>query len=82
MMEDQFKSRLIDLDDRIKKDLKLLKQYEDVLRYEDDPRRSAKYQNDVDKLKALADRYGKEYEGSIPLFKILKDKNNLDRRTA
>ena len=60
MMEDQFKIRLIDLDDHIKKDLELLKQYEDLLRYEDDPRRSSKYQNEIGKLKASADRYGQE----------------------
>jgi hypothetical protein len=62
MMEDQFKIRLIDLDDHIKKDLELLKQYEDLLRHEDDPRRSAKYQNEIGKLKASADRYRQEYE--------------------
>lgn len=62
MMEDQFKRRLIDLEDHINKDLELSKQYEDVLRYEDDPRRSAKYQNEIGKLKASADRYGQEYE--------------------
>ena len=61
-MEDQFKRRLIDLEDHINKDLELSKQYEDVLRYEDDPRRSAKYQNEIGKLKASADRYGQEYE--------------------
>jgi hypothetical protein len=62
MMEDQFKRRLIDLEDHINKDLELSKQYEDALRYEDDPRRSAKYQNEIGKLKASADRYGQEYE--------------------
>jgi hypothetical protein len=62
MMEDQFKRRLIDLEDHINKDLELLKQYEDVLRYEDDPRRSAKCQNEIGKLKASADRYGQEYK--------------------
>jgi hypothetical protein len=62
MMEDQFKRRLIDLEDHINKDLELSKQYEDVLRYEDDPRRSAKYQNEIGKLKASTDRYRQEYE--------------------
>lgn len=61
-MEDQFKRRLIDLEDHINKDLELSKQYEDALRYEDDPRRSAKYQNEIGKLKASADQYGQEYE--------------------
>jgi hypothetical protein len=62
MMEDQFKRRLIDLEGHINKDLELSKQYEDAFRYEDDPRRSAKYQNEIGKLKASADRYGQEYE--------------------
>jgi hypothetical protein len=62
MMEDQFKRRLIDLEDHINKDLELSKQYEDALRHEDDPRRSAKYQNEIGKLKASADRYRQEYE--------------------
>jgi hypothetical protein len=62
MMEDQFKRRLIDLEDHINKDLELSKQYEDALRYEYDPRRSAKYQDEIGKLKASADRYRQEYE--------------------
>jgi uncharacterized protein YydD (DUF2326 family) len=62
MMEDHYKRRLIDLEDNINKDLELSKQYEDVLRYEDDPRRSTKYQNEICKLKASADRYRQEYE--------------------
>jgi hypothetical protein len=68
-MENHFKSRLIDLEDHVKQDLELLKKYEDALRYEDDPRRSTRYQNEINKLKTSSDRYSREYQELQPLLK-------------
>lgn len=52
--------RLKDLDDNIEQDLALLKKYEDTLRYEDEPRRKAKYQRDIEQLRESANRYQQE----------------------
>lgn len=54
--------RLTDLSDNINKDLDLKKQYEDKLRLEDDPRRRARYENDIRELNDSALNYQKEYE--------------------
>lgn len=52
--------RLKDLDDNIEQDLALLKKYEDTLRYEDEPRRKAKYQREIEQLRESANRYQQE----------------------
>jgi len=54
--------RLGDLADNVDKDLKLLKEYEDQLRLEDDPRRMAKCQQEIARLKTSAASYQREYE--------------------
>jgi hypothetical protein len=54
--------RLSDLADNVDKDLKLLKEYEDQLRLEDDPRRRAKCEHEIERLKASASSYQREYE--------------------
>lgn len=54
--------RLGDLADNVNKDLKLLKEYEDQLRFEDDPRRRAKCEHEIERLKASASSYQREYE--------------------
>lgn len=54
--------RLSDLADNVNKDLKLLKEYEDQLRFEDDPRRRAKCEHEIERLKASASSYQREYE--------------------
>ncbi|MEG4323125.1 MULTISPECIES: hypothetical protein [unclassified Microcoleus] len=54
--------RLKDLDDNIKRDLALLKDYEDELHYEDDPRRKSKYNRAIEQLRESANRYQQEYE--------------------
>lgn len=56
------KLRLKDLDDNIEQDLALLKEYEDTLRYEDEPRRKAKYQRDIKQLRESANRYQQELD--------------------
>jgi hypothetical protein len=63
----QFKSNLIrtrlhDLSDNITKDYALLKEYEEHLRLEDDPRRIARYQSEIDRLKASATAFEREYK--------------------
>lgn len=63
----QFKSnpihtRLHDLSDNITKDYALLKEYEEHLRLEDDPRRIARYQREIDRLKASATTFEREYK--------------------
>jgi len=54
--------RLKDLEDNIKQDSALLKEYEDELRYEDEPRRKAKYNRAIQQLRESANRYQQEYD--------------------
>lgn len=61
MTPPNFGLRLQHLEDHIKQDLDLLKDYEDELRYEDDPRRKAKYSREIEQLRESATRYQKEY---------------------
>ncbi|MEH2459664.1 hypothetical protein [Nostoc sp.] len=60
-MPSNFALRLQHLEDNIKQDQDLLKEYEDSLRYEDDPRRKAKYTREIEQLRESANRYQKEY---------------------
>lgn len=53
--------RLQDLADHVTKDLALLKEYEDALRYEDEPRRQARYRQEIEQLGQSANRYQQEY---------------------
>jgi hypothetical protein len=52
--------RLRDLEDNVCQDLALLKKYEDVLRIEDDPKRKARCEHEIQQLKQSAQRYQKE----------------------
>ncbi|MEH2285449.1 MAG: hypothetical protein V7K90_29730 [Nostoc sp.] len=61
-MPSNFDLRLQHLEDNIKQDQNLLKEYEDSLRYEDDPRRKAKYTREIKQLRESANRYQKEYD--------------------
>jgi hypothetical protein len=56
-----FRQRLKDLSEHIEKDLELLKEFEDALRYEDDPRRKAKYRIEAMQLKESSLSYQEEY---------------------
>jgi hypothetical protein len=53
---------LTHLQDNIEQDLALRKQYEDTLRYEDEPRRIAKYQREIERLHESAKRYQQELD--------------------
>ncbi|MBN3881958.1 MAG: hypothetical protein HWQ44_02950 [Nostoc sp. JL34] len=61
-MPSNFDLRLQHLEDNIKQDQDLLKEYEDALRYEDDPRRKAKYTREIKQLRESANGYQKEYD--------------------
>lgn len=54
--------RLQDLADNVAKDIALLKDFEDALHYEDDPRRKARYRREIEQLSESAKRYQQEYE--------------------
>jgi len=54
--------RLEQLTDNIRQDLSLLKEYEDALRYEDDPRRRARYRREIERLRESATRYQGAYD--------------------
>jgi hypothetical protein len=57
-----FNQRLDHLTEHIARDLELLQECEDALRVEDDPRRRAKYQRDIEQLRESTRRYRQEYE--------------------
>jgi class 3 adenylate cyclase len=59
---DAIQKRLHDLSDNITEDYALLKEYEDNLRLEDDPRRRARNQREIDRLKTSASAYEREYK--------------------
>ena len=69
--------RLQHLADNIRQDLALLKEYEDALRYEDDPRRCARYRREIERLRESTVEYGREY-GHLQAFVI--DGPQLERR--
>jgi len=54
--------RLQDLADNIRQDLNLLKEYEDELRYETDPRRLARYRREIERQRESLTRYQQEYD--------------------
>lgn len=54
--------RLRHLADNVRQDLDLLKEYEDALRFEDDPRRRARYRREIEQLRNSATNYQKEYD--------------------
>ena len=54
--------RLQDLADNIRQDLNLLKEYEDKLRYETDPRRLARYRREIERQRESLTRYQQEYD--------------------
>lgn len=54
--------RLKHLEDNIEQDLGLRKQYEDALRYENEPRLKAKYQREIEQLRESANCYQQELD--------------------
>lgn len=66
--------RIQHLADNIQKDLDLLKEYEDTLRLEDDPRRRMKYRHEIEHLLDSADKYQREYN---ELQKLIETKSSV-----
>jgi hypothetical protein len=62
MNEDIYRKRLKALEDNISKDLDLLKKYEDIERYETDPRRLESYRQDIERQRESVIRYQQEYK--------------------
>ena len=56
------RQRLKDLEDNLAREQELLKQFENTLRYESDPRIKAKYQTDIERQKQAINQYQKEYQ--------------------
>jgi hypothetical protein len=54
--------RIEHLKDNVSQDFKLLKEYEDLQRLEEDPRRRARNQRAIEQLRESAGRYQQEYE--------------------
>lgn len=61
-MKSHFEIRLKQLEDNIEQDLALRKEYEDTLRYEDDPRRMARSQREIKRLEKSAKDYQQELD--------------------
>jgi hypothetical protein len=57
-----FNQRLEHLTEHIARDLELLQECENALRVEDNPRRRARYQLDIEQLRESTRRYRQEYE--------------------
>ncbi|AFY35565.1 hypothetical protein [Calothrix sp. PCC 7507] len=62
MIRSTLNQRLQDLADNVNKDIKLLKEFEDVLRYETNPRVKAGYRQDIEQLRESATGYQQEYD--------------------
>jgi septation ring formation regulator EzrA len=54
--------RIQQLTDNIRKDMGLLNDYEDELRYETDPRRLARYHREIERQRESLSRYQQEYD--------------------
>ena len=54
--------RIQQLADNIRKDMDLLNDYEDELRYETDPRRLARYRREIERQRESLSRYQQEYD--------------------
>lgn len=65
------RQRLRDIEDNLAQERNLLKQFEDTLRYETDPRIQARYQQDIARQNKTIARYQQEYQQ-------LKDKLSRD----
>ncbi len=62
MLPSNFNVRLQQLEDNIKQDLVLLKEYEDAQRYEDEPRRKGRYSREIERQRESLSHYQKEYD--------------------
>ena len=57
-----YQKRLQDLADNIAKDMELLKEFEEALRYEDNPRRIAGYHRDIERQQESVTKYQQEFD--------------------
>ncbi|MEH2166793.1 MAG: hypothetical protein V7K41_09000 [Nostoc sp.] len=57
-----YEKRLQDLENNITEDQKLLKQYEDVLRYESDPRAIGRCEREIERQRESVTHYQQEYD--------------------
>ncbi|NAT10664.1 hypothetical protein C4E22_03830 [ANME-1 cluster archaeon AG-394-G06] len=62
MNEDFNRKRLNDLEDNIRQDLEMLKEYEDKERYETDPRHLARYRREIERQRESLTHNQKEYD--------------------
>ena len=62
MNNDPTEKRLKDLEDNIRKDMDLLKSYEDELRYETEPRPLARYRREIERQRESLAQYQQEYD--------------------
>ena len=62
MNEDITEKRVNDLEDNIRQDLDMLKEYEDIERAETDPRSLAKYRREIERQHESLTRNQKEYD--------------------
>jgi len=62
MNEDITEKRVNDLEDNIRQDQDMLKDYEDELRYKSDPRRQAECRREIERLRESITRNQKEYD--------------------
>ena len=81
--------RIEHLADNIQKDYDLLKEYEDALRLEGDPRSRAKYRREIEQLRESAASYRREYnelqiqvanKPSVPMQKLLAQLQQMDTK--
>ncbi len=61
MLSQSFHQRLKDLEDHIAEDQKLLKEFEEVLRYETNPRVMGGYRRDIERQRESLAKYKQEY---------------------
>ncbi len=78
--------RLKDLEDNLAKERELLKQFEDTLRYETDPRIRARYQQDIERQQQAIANYQQEYaelddQELLWQYKLEEKTLNMARRT-
>jgi hypothetical protein len=78
-MRENLQSRLLDLDDNVKQNLELLKEYEDALRYEDDPLRITKYKKKAEKIKESSSIFEQEYQ---ELQLLLNQQSSIELTTV
>ena len=76
------RQRLRDIEDNLANEQELLKQFEDTLRYETDPRMRTRYQRDIERQKKTIIQYQNEYQelkAKLPADSFTPD-NNVNKQ--